>query len=139
MSADQKHNRLITSREKLSLVETNLKVFPGHILTQDEFSFHNFERETINTVETVLLIRSKEGESSFICRDGGNINFNTKYIVFVNYIQKFHTINSENYANFLRKLRNTMKNKHLEKLKNGVWFHHSTSPEHVLGFNGFCA
>lgn len=88
---------------KLSLVEANSDVFPENVLTMDEVCFHNFEPETINTMEALLLIRSKEAEANFFCRDCGNLNVNTKCIVSVNYLQRINTINSEPYANFQRK------------------------------------
>lgn len=83
MTPDQTH--LIISRENLSLVEAKPEVFPECVLNQDEFWFQNFEPEIVNTVETLHLIHSKE--------DGGNLNFNTNDIIFLNYLQTFNTIN----------------------------------------------
>lgn len=69
---------------------------------------------------------TKEGQSGG--REGNA--WNAKGIVFIDYLQKGHTINGEYYANLQRQLQKAIKSKQPGELTKGVLFHQNKAPPH---------
>ncbi|XP_014769814.1 uncharacterized protein LOC106868879 [Octopus bimaculoides] len=120
---NQKHTRLITSRENLTLFEADPTGFLELFLIQEECWLHDFEPETKKQ-----FIQWKHSPS-FTEQAMASVYWDAKGIPF-DYFQKDRTINGEYYTNLPRQLRKAIKTKRPEKLTKGVFFHQDNAPGH---------
>ena len=82
-------------------------------------------------MEAPIFSPTKEGQGRVISGEGDGISFwDAKGIVFIDYLQKGHTVNGEYYANLLRQLREAIKSKRPGKLTKGPLLHQDNAPAH---------
>ena len=139
LTLNQKYTRLITSKENLTLFEEDPAGTLKHFLTQDKCWVHHFEPDTVHVVEISLPTCIKISQACSVRRQSDGFNFwgDAKWIVFVDYFPKGHTISRKYYANFLKQLQKFIKTKRPGKLTKRVSSRQGSSLR-FLGFNGFC-
>uniref|UniRef100_A0A3Q0S4N0 Uncharacterized protein n=1 Tax=Amphilophus citrinellus TaxID=61819 RepID=A0A3Q0S4N0_AMPCI len=128
---DQKHTRLVTLQVNLALFETNPAGFLERFLTQDECWVHHFEPDTKQQSMRWKHPSSPPPKKAKVVLSAGkvmvSIFWDAKCIMFIDYLQKGHTVSGEYYANLLRQLRK-------------VLFHQDNAPAHksVLAMDAVC-
>ena len=134
LNPDQKRTRLTMSKENLDLFEADPTDFIERFLTEDECWVHHFEPETKKQSMQWKHPSSPPPKKAKVVSSAGKVMasvfWDSKGVVFVDYLPKGQTINGEYYANLLRQLREAIKEKRRGKLTKGVLFHQDNAPSH---------
>lgn len=118
----------------LAKFRSNKAEFLHSFITMNETWFHNFtfwkERPVKQRTEKEKVAPKKPKTVAPIGKIMASVFWDARWIIFIDYLEKWRTINGEYYANILQCLSEEIKQKRLHLAKKKVLFHQDNAPAH---------
>lgn len=130
-----KQVRLQTSRENLELYRADPAKFHRRYVTMDETWAHHFDPESKQqsmqwkhpTSPPVLKFLKTASAGKVMA----SVFWDSEGVLMIDYLERGTTVTGVYYAELIRKLRKTIKEKRRGKLAQGVLLHHDNAPAHT--------
>lgn len=134
LNADQKRNRVDTSRWVLQQFQQSRDNFLERIVTVDETWLFHYDPETKQQSMEWRHAGSPRPKKFKTQKSAGkvlaSIFWDKDGVLLTDYLQKGQTINAEYYCNLLAQLKEALKEKRRGKLRKGILFLQDNAPAH---------
>ena len=134
LSADQKLIRTRASKDGLELVHQDPKDFWRRFVTVDETWVHHYTPETKQDSKQWMTKDESAPVKAKVTSSAGKVMatvfWDSKGVLFVDYLQKGKTITGQYYATLLNRLDDVIREKRPGLQKKKVLFHQDNAPAH---------
>jgi histone-lysine N-methyltransferase SETMAR len=123
LTVDNKRNRAVASKARLSLMQRNPDKFFCRFVTVDETWIHHYTPETKEqSKQWIAKGESCPKKAKIVKSTIATVFWDARGIIFVDYLEKGKTITGDYYASLLDQLKNQIEEKrpHLNRKKSSV-------------------
>lgn len=135
LSDEQKKHRVELSERNLELLKRNPVDFFRRLVTMDETWIHHYTPESNRQSAEWLEAGESRPKRPRTQQSAGkvlaSIFWDAKGIIFIDYLEKGKTINSEYYMSLLTRLKEEIAAKRPHMNKKKLLFHHDNAPAHA--------
>lgn len=135
LTLDQKRRRMDDSTDCLQRFNRNKSEFLRRYITVDETWVHHYTPETKEQSKEWRKTGERPPKKAKTVLSAGKVMatvfWDTKGIIFIDYLEKGKTINGEYYSNLLQRLSVEIKSKRPHLAKKKVLFHQDNAPAHT--------
>ena len=134
LTVDQKRQRVVDSERCLELFRRNKPNFLRRYVTMDETWIHHYTPESKRSSAEWTAVGEKRPKRPKTQMWAGKVMASVFWdahgVLFIDYLEKGKTINSERYIGQLMRLKNEIGEKRLQMKKKKVLFHQDNAPCH---------
>lgn len=134
LTLDNKRNRMTTSKLCLDMFKRNPKEFLRRFVTVDETWIHHYTPEMKEQSKQWTSSGEHAPKKAKTVPSAGKVMatvfWDSKGIIFIDYLEKGRTITGQYYAQLLDRFDDALKRKRPHLIKKKVLFHHDNAPAH---------
>ena len=135
LTPEQNRTRYLLSVDNLKLLERDVDDFLYRFITMDECWVHHYQPETKQQSKQWKHPSSPSPKKAKVIPSAGKVMasvfWDSQGVIFIDYLQRGHTITGQYYSDLLKKLRVQIQEKRPQMMSRGVLYHHDNAPGHT--------